>query len=57
VQVLTGRDIEVEQSGQRQIDVGDLVERDALVDAAQVLEVSLGERERRRRPQARPFVA
>ncbi len=56
MEVLTGCDVQVQQPRQREVDVGDLVECDALVDAAQLFEVSFGERERRRRPQPCPFV-
>ena len=53
-EVLARRHVEVQQPGKRQVDVGDLVERQALVDAPQRVEVLLVERERRRRPQRGP---
>ena len=57
VQVLGGRDVQVEQAGERQVDRRDLVEVDALVDAAQRLEVVLAQRQRGGRTQRRPLVA
>ena len=56
-EVLRGADVQVEQARQRQVDRGDLVEVDALVDAAQLGEVVLAERQRGGRPQRRPVVA
>ena len=50
-------DVEVEQSGQREVDRGDLVEVDALVDPAQLVQVGFAQRHRRRRPERRPVVA
>ena len=41
VQVLRGAHVQVEQPGQRQVDRGDLVEVDVVVDAAQAGEVGL----------------
>ena len=55
-EVLGRADVEVEQPRQRQVDRRDLVEVDALVDAAQLGEVVLAERQRGRRPQGRPVV-
>ena len=56
-QVLRRADVEVEQTGQREVDRGHLVEVDALVDPAQLLQVGFAQRHRRRRPQGRPVVA
>ena len=56
-QVLRRADPQVEQAGQRQVDGGDLVEVDLVVDAAELVEVLLAQRQRRRRPQRRPVVA
>ena len=50
-------DVEVEQTGQREVDRGHLVEVDALVDPAQLLQVGFAQRHRRRRPESRPVVA
>ena len=57
VQVLRRGDVQVEQPGERQVDGGDLVEVDALVDAAERLEVVLAERQRGGGAQRSPLVA
>ena len=56
-EILRRADAQVEQAGQREIDGGDLVEVDLLVDAAELVEVLLAQRQRRRRPQRGPVVA
>ena len=56
-EVLRCADAQVEQPGQRQVDRRDLVEVDLVVDAAQLLEVLLAQRQRRRGAQGRPLVA
>ena len=57
VQVLRGADVQVEQPAERQVDGGDLVEVDVVVDALQPGEVRCSQRQRRRRAQLRPLVA
>ena len=53
---IAGRDcVEAEQPRQRQIDLGDLVEVEPFVDAAQLGEVVIVQLERRARPQRRPL--
>ena len=42
VECLTGRDLEIDQPRQRQVDVHDFVERDAVVEPAQRHQVVLG---------------
>ena len=56
-QVLGRADVQVEQARQRQVDRRDLVEVDALVDAAQLRQVVLAQGQRGRRAQRRPVVA
>ena len=56
MQVLRGVDVEVEQATQRQVHGDDLVEVDLLVDAAQLDEIGLAQRHRRRRTEHRPVV-
>ena len=56
VQVLGRAHVEVEQPGQRQVDVGHLVEADAVVDAAERLEVGLPQRHRRGGSQLPPLL-
>ncbi len=56
-QVLGGADVQVEQARQRQVDRRHLVEVDALVDAPQLRQVVLAQRQRGRRAQRRPVVA
>ena len=57
VQVLRGADVQVEQPAQRQVDGGDLVEVDVVVDALQAGEVGRPQRHRGRRAEFRPLVA
>ena len=57
VQVLRRAHVEVQQPGEGEVDLGHLVEADAIVDAAQVLQVALAQGERRRRPQRLPLLA
>ncbi len=57
MQVLRRRDVEVQQPGQRQVDGRDLVEVDALVDAAQRVEIVLVQRQRGCGAQLGPLVA
>jgi hypothetical protein len=49
VEILGGADVQVQQSAEGQVHGGDLVEVDALVDAAQAFELRLGQGERRGR--------
>ena len=56
-QVLGRADVQVEQARQRQVDRRHLVEVDALVDAPQLGQVVLAQRQRGRRAQRRPVVA
>ena len=55
--VLRGADVEVEQTRQRQVDVGDFIERDPLVEADESPQLRFGERQRRRSPQPGPLGA
>ena len=57
VEVLCGTDVEVQQTGERQVDRGHLVEVDLLVDATQRLEVLFADREGSGGAQVGPFVA
>ena len=57
VQLLRRRHVQVEQTRQRQVDLDDLLHRDRLVQAAQPLEIGLGQRQRRGLAQPRPLVA
>ena len=57
MQLLQRLDIEIEQPAERQIDVDHLLRRDALGEAAQVLELGLRQRHGRVGPQRRPVVA
>ena len=57
VQVLGRRHVQVEQAGQRQVDLGDLVEVEGVVDPAQVLDVLGRQGQRRRSTQPRPLLA
>jgi hypothetical protein len=57
VKVLGGADIEVEQSGEREVDLGHLVEADVLVDAPEVLEILLADGQWGGGPQHLPLVA
>ena len=50
-------DIKIEQARQRQIDRHHLVEIDAVIEAAQFIEIGVGQRQRRVGAQARPFGA
>jgi len=57
LQVLRGADIQVQQAGEREIDRGNFVEIDALVDASQLNEIGFSQREWSGRTQHRPLVA
>jgi hypothetical protein len=57
VQTLRGADVEVQETRERQINVDDLVEGDALGEAAEGSELSFRKRERRLRTKRRPFSA
>ena len=56
MQVLRGAHVQVEQPAQRQVDRGDLVEVDVVVDAAQAGEIGRPQRHRGRRAEFRPLV-
>jgi len=55
-ELLGGRDIQVEQSRERQVDVAHLVQIEPLVQTPEGLEVALVQGERRLAPQGRPFI-
>jgi hypothetical protein len=57
VQALARVDVQVQQSRERKVDVGNLVERDALVEATQLGQIALAQRERGVGPEPRPFGA
>ena len=56
MQLLRRRHVQVQQAGQRQVDGGDLVEVDALVDATQRIEIVLAERQWSRGAQIGPLI-
>jgi hypothetical protein len=56
VELLDRVDVEVEEAGEGQVDLRDLLQGDALVDAAEGLEILLGEEERRAGAQRRPLL-
>ena len=57
MQILGGRNVEIEQASEGQVDGGDFIEVDALVDAAQRLDVFFVDGERRLGAQGSPLVA
>ena len=57
MQVLRRADVQIQQPRQRQVDVGHFVERHPLVEADERTQLRLGQRQRRRRAQARPLGA
>ena len=57
VQLLRRRHVQVQQPGERQVDGGNLVELDALVDAAQRVEILRAQRQRGRGAEVCPLVA
>ena len=56
LEVLLGRHVEVQQAREREVDLGDLVERHPVVDAPQVFEVVLAQRQGRGGSQDRPLL-
>ena len=55
LEVLGGGDVEVQQAGEREVDVGHLVERHLLVEAPELFEVVLAQRQRGGGAQGRPL--
>jgi len=46
VQSLNRADVQIQQSRQRQINIGDFIERDRFIDSAQRQQLGFGERQR-----------